>query len=75
MTNRISIIVEKIIDDIEEEVYNRCEEQVLEKAIFHGHEIDIMPDPEEVFNKVAEDMVDKLYIRLVNRNFFNDFYD
>ena len=75
MANRISIIVEKIIDDIEEEIYKRCEEQGLEKAIFHGYEIDIMPDPEVTFNQVAEDVVDELYIRLVNRNFFNDFHD
>lgn len=70
----IELIVEKVIDDIEEEIFKRFEEG-LDVVISHKFELSILPKPEEIFNQVAEDIVDELYIRLVNRNFFNDFHD
>lgn len=71
----IKLIVEKIIDDIEEEVFRRSEEQGVDKFDYPEFEIFIAPNPEVIFNNVVEDMTDELYNRLKKRNFFNDFHD
>lgn len=71
----IKLIVEKVIDDIEEEIYRRYEEQGADKFDYPKYEISIVPNPEVIFNNVVEDVTDELYDRLKKRNFFNDFHD
>lgn len=71
----IKLIVEKVIDDIEEEIYRRYEEQGADKIDYSKYEIVIVHSPERIFNNVVEDVTDELYDRLKKRNFFNDFHD
>ena len=71
----IKLIVEKVIDDIEEEIYRRYEEQGADEFDYSKYEVVIVPSPERIFNNVVEDVTDELYDRLKKRNFFNDFHD
>lgn len=71
----IKLIVEKVIDDIEEEIYRRYEEQGADKIDYSKYEIVIVDSPERIFHNVVEDVTDELYDRLKKRNFFNDFHD